>query len=110
SSDLMHEIAKTVPEVSQTFQFTGFSGPNSVFTGAQLVPWSERSRNANAIQQDLQQKWAGMAGVNAVAFQFPPLPGAQGMPVEVVMSTPEPFENIYEQAHGLLLRAQSSGM
>ena len=106
----MHEITKSIPEVRQTFQFTGFSGPNSVFTGAQLEPWSERSRNANAIQQELQQKWQGMAGVNAVAFQFPPLPGAQGMPVEVVMSTTEPFENLYEVAQGVLERAQSSGM
>ncbi len=106
----MHEITKTVPEVQQTFQFTGFAGPNSVFTGAQLVPWSERARNANAIQQELQQKWAGMAGTNTVAFQFPSLPGAQGMPVEVVMSTTEPFENLYEVAQTVLDRVQKSGM
>ncbi len=106
----MHEITKSVPEVQQTFQFTGFSGPNSVFTGAQLKPWSERTRNANAIQQELQQKWAGMAGTNTVAFQFPPLPGAQGMPVEVVMSTTEPFENLYEVAQTVLDRVQKSGM
>ncbi|HNR91653.1 MAG TPA: efflux RND transporter permease subunit [Dokdonella sp.] len=105
----MHTIAKTVPEVQQTFQFTGFSGPNSVFTGAKLKPWSERSRNANAIQQELQQKWAGIAGVNTAAFQFPPLPGASGLPVEVVMSTTEPFENLYEVAQAVLERLQSSG-
>ncbi|HEX7770157.1 MAG TPA: efflux RND transporter permease subunit, partial [Dokdonella sp.] len=58
----MHDIAKTVPEIEQTFQFTGFAGPNSVFTGAQLTPWSERSRNANEIQLDLQEKWSRMAG------------------------------------------------
>ncbi|WP_300619104.1 efflux RND transporter permease subunit [Dokdonella sp.] len=106
----MNDITKEVPEVKQTFQFTGFSGPNSVFTGAQLTPWSERTRNANAIQQDLQARWAGMAGTNTVAFQFPPLPGAQGMPVEVVMSTTEPFENLYEVAQTVLERLQKSGM
>ncbi len=105
----MNELAKQVPEVVQTFQFTGFSGPNSIFTGAQLVPWSERSRNANEIQQDLQQRWSGIAGLNAVAFQFPPLPGAQGMPVEVVMSTTEPFENLYEVSRTVLDRLQKSG-
>ena len=76
----MHDIAKTVPEIEQTFQFTGFAGPNSVFTGAQLTPWSERSRNANEIQLDLQNKWSGMAGTNTVGFQFPSLPGASGCP------------------------------
>ncbi|WP_300619454.1 efflux RND transporter permease subunit, partial [Dokdonella sp.] len=105
----MNDITKQVPEVTQTFQFTGFAGPNSIFTGAQLKPWSERSRNAHEIQQDLQQRWAGMAGTNAVAFQFPPLPGAQGMPVEVVMSTTEPFENLYEVAQGVLEKLQKSG-
>jgi multidrug efflux pump len=105
----MHEIAKTVPEVEQTFQFTGFAGPNSVFTGAQLTPWSERSRNANEIQLDLQNKWAGMAGTNTVGFQFPSLPGASGLPIEVVMSTTEPFENLYEVAQTVLDKLQSSG-
>ncbi|KAB2901111.1 MAG: multidrug efflux protein [Dokdonella sp.] len=105
----MNELAKAVPEVTQTFQFTGFAGPNSVFTGAQLKPWSQRTRNANQIQQELQRQWGSIAGLNAVAFQFPPLPGAQGMPVEVVMSTTEPFENLYEVAQGVLDRLQRSG-
>lgn len=107
--DEMHAVTKTVDEVQQTFQFTGFAGPNSVFTGAKLVPWSERARNANAIQQELQAKWSGMAGVNAVAFQFPPLPGAQGLPIEVVMSTTEPFENLHEVAQNVLDHLQASG-
>jgi multidrug efflux pump len=95
--------------VEQTFQFTGFAGPNSIFTGAQLKPWSERSRNANEVQLDLQNKWAGMAGTNTVGFQFPSLPGASGLPIEVVMSTTEPFENLYEVAQGVLEKLQSSG-
>src|SRR5690606_30590697 len=74
--DQMHDIAKTVPEVDQTFQFTGFSGPNSLFTGAKLVDWGERDQNANEIQKALQQKWSQMAGTNTAAFQFPSLPGA----------------------------------
>jgi multidrug efflux pump len=106
----MHELAKSIPEVTQTFQFTGFSGPNSVFTGALLKDWGDRDRNATAIQNELQQKWAGIADSNAVAFQFPPLPGAQGMPVEVVMSTTEPFANLYEVSKNVLDKLQRSGM
>ncbi len=108
--DQMHDIAKTVPEVDQTFQFTGFSGPNSLFTGAKLVDWGERDQNANEIQKALQQKWSQMAGTNTAAFQFPSLPGASGMPVEVVMSTTEPFENLYEVAQAVLAKVQASGM
>jgi multidrug efflux pump len=105
----MQAITKSIPEVRQTFQFTGFSGPNSVLTGAKLVAWSERSRNAQEIQLELQKKWGAMAATNAFAFQFPSLPGARGQPVEVVMSTTEPFENLYEVSKNVLAKLQSSG-
>ncbi|MEZ5463221.1 efflux RND transporter permease subunit [Dokdonella sp.] len=105
----MQEITASIPEVKQTFQFTGFAGPTSVLTGAKLVPWSERSRGAQEIQQELQQKWGAMASTNAFAFQFPSLPGAQGQPVEVVMSTTEPFENLYEVSKNVLDKLKSSG-
>ena len=105
-----NDLAKSIPETAQTFQFTGFSGPNSVFTGVLLSDWSQRSKNAHQVQQELQQKWGTMAGTNSVAFQFPPLPGATGMPVEVVMTTTEPFENLNEVAQAVLEKAQKSGM
>ena len=105
----MQAITKSIPEVKQTFQISGVNGPNSVLTGAKLVPWSERSRNATEIQNELQQKWGSMAATNAFAFQFPSLPGAQGQPVGVVLSTTEPFENLYEVSKNVLAKLQSSG-
>ncbi|MEO7916230.1 MAG: efflux RND transporter permease subunit [Dokdonella sp.] len=105
----MQEITKAIPEVGQTFQLSGIAGPNSVLTGAKLVPWGDRTRSATEIQNELQQKWGAMAATNAFAFQFPSLPGAQGQPVEVVMSTTEPFENLFEVAQNVLARLKSSG-
>ena len=105
----MQAITMTVPEVEQTFQFTGFGGPASVLTGAKLVDWGDRDRSATEIQNELQGKWGAMPATNAFAFQFPSLPGAQGQPVEVVMSTTEPFENLYEVANNVLTRLQGSG-
>jgi multidrug efflux pump len=105
----MQVVAKTVPEIRQTFQISGVAGPNSVLTGTMLADWGKRSRNASEIQNDLQQKWGAMPGTNAFAFQFPSLPGAQGQPVEVVMSTTEPFENLYEVAKNVLDKLQGSG-
>jgi multidrug efflux pump len=43
------------------------------------------------------------------AFQFPPLPGASGLPVQMVITTTEPFENLNEVASEVLKRAQASG-
>jgi multidrug efflux pump len=105
----MQEAATTVPEVRQTFQISGIAGPNSVLTGIMLKDWGDRDRNGDAIQQELQQKWGSMAATNAFAFQPPSLPGAQGQPVEVVMLTTEPFENLYEVAQNVLAKLQKSG-
>lgn len=105
----MQEVAQTVPEVKQTFQLTGVAGPNSVLTGVMLQDWGDRGRNATTIQNELQTKWGAMAATNAFAFQPPSLPGAQGQPVEVVMLTTEPFENLYEVAQNVLAKLQSSG-
>jgi multidrug efflux pump len=108
--DQAYGIAKQLPETDHVFQFTGFSGPNSVLTGVVFKNWGEREKSAHVLQQELQQKWGGMAGTNTVAFQFPPLPGATGMPVEVVMSTTEPFENLNEVAQRVLDKLKKSGM
>jgi len=105
----MQAITKSIPEVKDTFQISGIAGSNSVLTGAKLVPWGERARNATEIQNELQMKWGSMAATNAFAFQFPSLPGAQGQPVEVVMSTTEPFENLYEVSKNVLDKLQASG-
>ena len=105
----MQAITTSIPEVKDTFQISGIAGANSVLTGAKLVPWGERARNATEIQNELQMKWGSMAATNAFAFQFPSLPGAQGQPVEVVMSTTEPFENLYEVSKSVLDKLQASG-
>lgn len=58
----------------------------------------------------MQAKWNGIAGARVAAFQFPPLPGAQGLPVQFVISTTEPFENLNEVSQAVLNKARESGM
>ena len=105
----MQEITTSIPEVATTFQLSGVAGANSVLTGVKLKDWGDRDRNGTQVQQELQKKWGAMAGTNAFSFQPPSLPGAQGQPVEVVMSTTEPFENLYEVAQNVLAQLKSSG-
>jgi multidrug efflux pump len=104
------DIAKKTPEYEQMFQISGFPSINQGFGGVLFTPWNERSRNALQIQQELQRKWSGIAGGNVVAFQFPPLPGSQGLPVQFVITTTEPFVNLNEVAQGVLAKARASGM
>ncbi|MEN6587191.1 MAG: efflux RND transporter permease subunit [Sulfuricella sp.] len=108
-SDLVFKVSHALPEYRQMFQITGVPTLNSGFGGVLFKPWDERSRSAQEIQQDLQAKWDNIAGARVAAFQFPALPGASGLPVQFVISTTEPFENLNAVAEQVLEKARASG-
>jgi multidrug efflux pump len=103
------EIARKIPEYEQMFQITGVPVLNQGIGGTLLKTWDERRRDATQIQQDLQNQWNGIAGARMAAFQFPPLPGSQGLPVQFVINTTEPFANLNEVAQAVLEKARASG-
>lgn len=105
----MFDLAKQLPEYQQMFQLTGVPTVNQGIGGVLFKPWDQRHRDAQELQQILQQKWNGIAGARVAAFQFPPLPGATGLPVQVVITTTEPFQNLNEVATEVLQKAQASG-
>jgi multidrug efflux pump len=105
-ADQIYAIAAAEPEYEQAFQITS---PTSSFGGILLKDWTERSRNATKFQQDMQQKWNSIAGVRVAAFQFPALPGAQGLPVQVVINTTESYEQLNEVSQAVLDKARRSG-
>jgi multidrug efflux pump len=104
------DIAHELPEYDQMFQITGVPTINQGFGGVLFKPWSERSKSAAQLQQELQQKWNGIAGARVAAFQFPPLPGSQGLPMQFIIKTTEPYQNLNEVAQAVLQKAQASGM
>ncbi|MFJ7566759.1 efflux RND transporter permease subunit [Herminiimonas sp. NPDC097707] len=108
-AEQVFKIAKTAPEYSQMFQLTGVPSINSGIGGVLLKPWDQRTRSAHAIQLDLQEKWNKIAGARVAAFQFPALPGASGLPVQFVISSTEPFQNLNTVAQQVLAKAQASG-
>jgi len=109
-ADQVFEISKQLPEYSQMFQLTGVPTLNQGIGGVLFKTWDKRAKGATQLQQELQQKWNGIAGARVAAFQFPPLPGAQGLPVQFVISTTEPFENLDEVSQAVLQKARESGM
>ena len=106
-ADQIQKIAAAEPEYLQMFQITSAT---SSFGGVLMKDWNERSRSASAFQQDMQKKWNSIAGVRVAAFQFPALPGAQGLPVQVVINTTESYENLNEVSQAVLDKARKSGM
>ncbi len=105
-ADQIYAIAAAEPEYEQAFQITS---PTSSFGGILLKDWSEHSRNATKFQEDLQQKWNSIAGARVAAFQFPALPGVQGLPVQVVINTTESYEQLNEVSQAIMDKARRSG-
>ncbi|MCW3479074.1 efflux RND transporter permease subunit [Neisseriaceae bacterium JH1-16] len=109
-ADQVFQSARGIPEYAQMFQLTGVPTVNQGIGGVLLKPWDQRERGALELQQELQQKWNRIAGARVAAFQFPPLPGARGLPVQFAISTTEPFQNLNDVAQAVLDRARASGM
>jgi multidrug efflux pump len=106
----MFEVAKSLPEYDQMFQITGVPTVNQGLGGALFKPWEQRGRSATELQQLLQKEWNQIAGATVAAFQFPPLPGSRGLPMQVVVKTTEPLERLDEVAQAVLLKARASGL
>jgi multidrug efflux pump len=109
-SELVFNAAKKLPEFDSSFQLTGVPSVNQGFGGMILSSWEKRHRSADEVQKALQEEWNHIAGVRVAAFQFPPLPGTQGLPLQFVITTTEPVANLNEVANKVLAKAKSSGM
>ncbi|HEY2035685.1 MAG TPA: efflux RND transporter permease subunit [Steroidobacteraceae bacterium] len=103
-------LGQSVPEYRGAFQIVGTPSVSQGLGGILFKPWSERTRSADQMQQVLQKKWNTIAGAEVAAFQFPPLPGAQGLPVQFVITTSEPIQNLYQVSQQVLSRAKASGL
>jgi multidrug efflux pump len=106
----MFDDAATLPEYYGVFQQMGQGTVNTGFGGVLFKPWGDRSRTADQLQQVLQERWNHIAGAQVAAFQLPALPGSQGLPVQFVITTTDPLENLYDVTQNLLSRAKASGM
>jgi len=99
-----------IPEIDVRFSVVGFGGTNTAFAGFGLKPWAERTRSQAQVQQEVQQKLNGVAGVQAFVFAPPTLPGTGGgLPVEFVLRSTGNADQVYEVAEEIKNRAQASG-
>jgi multidrug efflux pump len=106
----IYEIASALPEYDNMFQLAGVNGANSGFGGVLLQTWADRDRVQRVIQQELQQKYDGIAGARVAAFPFPSLPGGgDGLPLQFVIGTTEPFANLSAVAEQVMQKAVESG-
>ena len=101
------QIFSKHPETAHVFQI---DAPGTSIAGMVFTPWDQRKETTNQLQPIVQQQLSNVAGVRAAAFQLPPLPGSQGLPVQFVLETTDSFERLNDVAQSFLQEAVKSGM
>jgi multidrug efflux pump len=103
----VYQLLSRHPETEHVFQI---DAPGTSIAGMVLTPWDRRGQTTNQLQPVIQQELNGVAGVRAAAFQLPPLPGGQGLPIQFVLETTDPFEQLDHVAQDFVQAAVKSGM
>ena len=103
----VYDIMKQYPETAHVFQI---NSPSRVVAGMVLKPWDERSRTSNQLQPIVQKQLNEIAGARIAAFQLPPLPGSQGLPVQFAIKTTDSFDKLNSASEQFLNAAVASGM
>jgi multidrug efflux pump len=109
--DQMRDLTKDIPEVRANFSITGFNGAtNSAIEVWALKDWADRARSQKQIQQDIQGRISKVAGVQALVFAPPSLPGTGGgLPISVVVQSTGDPSQVYEIGEKIKDAAQASG-
>ncbi len=115
-NEQVREIFESFPETELVWQFSGVApsggaGNNAVFGGGNLKPWSERQRSQMELLPLVQQRLNDVAGLQAVAFGMPPLPGSSGgLPVQFVLTSTADYREMEGVADQLIGAAMGSGL
>ncbi len=103
----VYQILSKHPETAHVFQI---DAPGTSIAGMVFTPWDQRKRTTNQLQPIVQNQLNAVAGVRVAAFQLPPLPGSQGLPVQFVLKTTDPFDQLDQVSQNFLQAAVKSGM
>jgi multidrug efflux pump len=109
--DKLDKAFASFPETALRFVLNGINGPSQGIAGMILKPWDERKRSSTALKQPVQNELGKVEGVNAFAFNLPPLPGGPGgLPVQMAINSTSSFQTVYEEMEKLKAAARKSGL
>lgn len=105
------KLEENIDEIDMVFVINGMLGPSSAGTGIGLKTWSERQRSTQQVlEQDIQPFIETIPGLQIFALVPPSLPSpGGGLPVEFVISSTQPMENLREVADDIIQDAMQSG-
>lgn len=105
----MQERMEKLPSYHETFMIIGRGG-NTVFGGYKMANFTQREESQFETIGPLQGTLSQVAGFQTAAFPRPSLPGSSGgLPVQFVIVTGAPFEELDQKASELLGAALGSG-
>lgn len=97
------------PEIELGLVFTGIPKSNQALGISAMVPWSQRESSQADITKRIQEVLKEIPGMNISAFEMPELPGAgSGLPIQMVVTTPDNFENLFTLTSEMLSKVQQS--
>ncbi len=108
---LLNRLPEEVDEVEMVFVINGMMGPGTAGVGLGFAPWDQRTRSTTQVLgQSIQPILDQIPGLQMFAIVPPslPTPGG-GAPVEFIISSTQPMENLQETANEILGRAMQSG-
>lgn len=110
-TDKLTPIFESIPETEDFFVVNGNGFVNSAIAGLILKPWDQRNKSQAKVLQQLQPNLSKIAGLDAVAFPLPSLPGnGGGLPVQFVITSTEDYPLIYQVLKNLKEAAAKSGL
>lgn len=110
-TDQLTPIFEAIPETEDFFVINGYKGVNTAISGLILKPWELRSKSQAQILKLLQPKLANIAGIRAVAFPLPSIPGnTGGLPIQFVLTSTQDNVVIYQVLQSLQEKAKNSGL
>lgn len=110
-SGQIEQLFKSLPEYASSWFTNGTDGANNAFGGVLLTEWPVRDRSAAQIQTRLNADGAAVTGVYAAAFLGAALPaGNGGLPVQMVLRSPDDFPVLYAAMEKIKAAAWGSGL
>ena len=100
-------IYTAVPEMKDYFIFN--QAPQ-VLGGLELKDWSQRSRSASTIADEVQAQLTRIPGLEMAIFLDPYLPGSDGLPIQFVLQSTGDFDQLNQVSDTFLARVRGSGL
>jgi multidrug efflux pump len=110
-TNLLNKIYEGIPEKQDYFIVNGEGAVNAAISGLILKPWDQRGKSQQKVMAQLQEKLNKIAGLSAVGFGLPSIPGtSDGLPIQFVLTSTADYAVIFQIMEKLKKTATNSGL